>query len=161
MIWVFFLFRLVALSPFFCFSFSCPSCSKVNWNPSGGGRIGQQTWEKLRGCCYAMGCCIPVRPKGFRSGGASGCVVKGRVSDQRLDVGVWVWAYGCGRLLLYELDLTSEGKGLSRSGLSWAELGWARGERPAPSRCETGLATVGLIFLPLFLFVFLSYLFFP
>lgn len=67
-------------------------------------------------------------------------------------ISAWMWACGCGRLSLVELDLTSEGKGFPR---------WAGGERPAPSRCETGLATVGLRLFFLFFFFFFSFLLFP
>lgn len=66
-----------------------------------------------------------------------------RASDQRLDVGV-VGAGAGGLFLFQKLDLATEGKGFPL----WPGLGW--GERPAPSRCETGLPTVGLSLLTFF-----------
>lgn len=108
---------------------------------------------KLNMCTTpGMLCCTPVRPKWFRSG-AVGCEVEGatRASDQRLDVGV-VGAGAGGLFLLESSNLPTEGKGFPL----WAGLGW--GERPAPSRRETGLATVGPSLLSLFSPFFLSFL---
>lgn len=46
----------------------------------------------------------------------------------------------------------AEGKGFPL----WAGLGW--GERPAPSRCETGLPTVGPFLLALFPYLYMDFI---
>lgn len=114
--------------------------------------LGSRDWENCQCAVCTTFACYVVHRSGVNMVQVWGSGLRGgratRANDRRLDVGV-VGANAGGLFLSPKCSPWPRKEKVSRSG-----LGWARGERPAPSRCETGLATVGLSFAHILFFIF-------